>query len=165
MGNKIRFQPLGSLREYITYVYKITKDATKAKDNSILVYVVLISIITLLRRLLPDFALQIAALLMFSAPFLMRSRVTGLKWNLNGALLGVVVSVVTISIYVIIVDKPLQLSRVSYAVLILQLFLVALPEEVFFRGYLQEKIGNNIKGVLIVSLLFAIAHFIVACIG
>jgi membrane protease YdiL (CAAX protease family) len=165
MGNKIRFQPLGSLREYITYVYKITKDATKAKDNSILVYVVLISIITLLRRLLPDFALQIAALLMFSAPFLMRSRVTGLKWNLNGVLLGVVVSVVTISIYVIIVDKPLQLSRVSYAVLILQLFLVALPEEVFFRGYLQEKIGNNIKGVLIVSLLFAIAHFIVACIG
>jgi hypothetical protein len=119
----------------------------------------------LFRRFLPDFALPVGALLMFSAPFLMKSKVRGLKYNLYGTLLGIAVSVVILSIYLVIVNKPLQFGRVSYTLLILQLFFVALPEEVFFRGYLQEKIGNNLRGVLIVSLLFAIAHFVAICLG
>jgi hypothetical protein len=127
--------------------------------------VVITLIITLLRRFLSDFALPIAALLFFSAPYLMKSKVTGLKWNRYGVLLGLAVSVVILSIYVVIINKPIEFSRVSYPLLILQLFLVALPEEVFFRGYLQEKIGNNLRGVLIVSLLFALAHFVVTCLG
>ena len=153
----------------MSYVYKLIKDVNKSADNSIFIYLVVIFVITLLRRFLPGFVLPIAAILFFSAPYLMKSRVTGLKWNLRGVLLGVAVSVVILSIYVVIVkvivNKPLQLSRVSYTLLILQLFLVALPEEVFFRGYLQEKIGNNLRGILIVSSLFAIGHFATVCLG
>ena len=36
----------------------------------------------------------------------------------------------------------------------------ALPEEWFFRAYLQKRLGNNIVAVLIVSLLFSSMHFI-----
>lgn len=39
-----------------------------------------------------------------------------------------------------------------------QLVRSAIPEEMFFRGYLQEIFGNNIRAVLLVSLLFAGAH-------
>ncbi|MGH7802260.1 MAG: CPBP family glutamic-type intramembrane protease [Thermodesulfobacteriota bacterium] len=169
MGNKLGSQSLGSIGDYVAVAYKLTKDTIKVTDGSIVAYVIVIFVITLLRRLLPGFVLPIAAILFFSAPYLMKSKVTGLKWNLRGVLLGVAVSVIILSIYVVIikviVNKPLELSRVSYALLILQLFLVALPEEVFFRGYLQEKIGNNLRGILIVSSLFAIGHFATVCLG
>ena len=39
-----------------------------------------------------------------------------------------------------------------------QLFLVSFPEEVFFRGFLQDTVGNNLPGVAIVSLMFSLAH-------
>jgi membrane protease YdiL (CAAX protease family) len=133
--------------------------------SSIGAYVFVICAITLLRRFLPNFVLPFAAILMFLAPFAAKSNVKGLNWNLDGVLLGVAASVVILSLYVIIVGNSLQLSRVSYSLIILQLFLVAVPEEVFFRGYLQEKMGNNLKGVLVVSLLFAVGHFVTGCVG
>ena len=165
MKNKLRFQSLGSIGDYVAVAYKLTKDTIKVTDSSIVAYVIVIFVITLLRRFLPSFVLPIAAFLFFSAPYLMKSKVTGLKWNLRGVLLGVAVSVIILSIYLVIVNKPIKLSKISFTLLILQLFLVSLPEEVFFRGYLQEKIGNNLKGILIVSSLFAIGHFATACLG
>lgn len=39
-----------------------------------------------------------------------------------------------------------------------QLVGISLPEEVYFRGFLQEQTGNTIKGVLWVSLLFCFMH-------
>ena len=133
--------------------------------GSIGVYVFVICVITALRRFLPGFVIPLSAILMVLAPFVTKSGVSGLKPNLDGVLLGIAVSVVVLSLYVIVVSKPLQLARVSYSLLILELFFVAVPEEVFFRGYLQEKIGNNLGGVLVVSLLFAIGHFITGCVG
>ena len=165
MSNKLRFQPIGTLGYYLSFVYKLTKEVNKSADNSILVYLVVIIVITLFRKFLPGFVLPIAALLFFLAPYLMKSKVTGLKWNLRGVLLGLVASVIILSIYLVIVNKPIKLGKISYTLLILQLFLVSLPEEVFFRGYLQEKIGNNLKGILIVSSLFAIGHFVTLCLG
>ena len=125
MGNKLRFQSLGSIGDYLAVAYKLTKDTIKVTDGSIVAYVIVIFVITLLRRLLPGFVLPIAALLFFSAPYLMKSQVTGLKWNLNGVLLGVAVSVIILSIYVFIVNKPIKLGKISYILLILQFFLVA----------------------------------------
>lgn len=46
----------------------------------------------------------------------------------------------------------------SVNLLVYQLIGVALPEEVYFRGFLQEEMGNNLKALLIVSLLFSIMH-------
>lgn len=38
------------------------------------------------------------------------------------------------------------------------LLAVSLPEEAFFRGFMQEKLGNNLRGVVVVSLFFSLAH-------
>ncbi|MBF0338287.1 MAG: CPBP family intramembrane metalloprotease [Nitrospirae bacterium] len=38
------------------------------------------------------------------------------------------------------------------------LMLNALPEELFFRGYLQESLGNGTSSVVIVSAMFALCH-------
>ncbi len=42
--------------------------------------------------------------------------------------------------------------------LIFQLFCISFAEEVYFRGFLQQRLGNNLTGVLVVSLLFSIMH-------
>lgn len=44
--------------------------------------------------------------------------------------------------------------------LLFHLIVVAIPEEVYFRGYLQEILGSNYRGVVIVSLLFTLMHLI-----
>lgn len=127
-------------------------------------YVVVMSLIALTRKFLSsDFVFFIAAVLMFGAPFIMKSEVRGLKWDLRGVLLGLALSLVILSIYVIVIRKPFDLSKVSYSLVTVHLLLIAIPEEVFFRGYLQEKIGDNLKGILIVSVLFAIGHIVSRC--
>ncbi|MCL5022347.1 MAG: CPBP family intramembrane metalloprotease [Nitrospirae bacterium] len=39
-----------------------------------------------------------------------------------------------------------------------QLLGVAFPEEVYFRGFLQEKTGNTFRGLFTVSVLFSLIH-------
>ncbi len=42
----------------------------------------------------------------------------------------------------------------------MMLLLAALPEEWFFRAYLQKRLGNSITAILVVSLMFTLMHFI-----
>lgn len=46
----------------------------------------------------------------------------------------------------------------AIAIAAFQLLVISIPEEIFFRGFLQESIGNNKTGILITSLLFSLAH-------
>lgn len=47
--------------------------------------------------------------------------------------------------------------------LLSQFFLIALPEELFFRGYLQRELGGGYRSVVLVSGLFAAAHLVLVC--
>ena len=60
-----------------------------------------------------------------------------------------------------------------WSVLLIQIFLVGLPEEVFYRGYLQTRLDSlvgrdqvwfgvnfNLKSALLCSALFALAHLV-----
>lgn len=137
------------------------------------VYVFLILAIFIAKFFVPwAYVLSIAALLMLLLPILLKTEGGELRWDFKGVLLGLGVSVVLLSIYIAVIafyghymGKSLVVSDLSYSFVLTQLLLVALPEEVFFRGYLQQKIGNNIKGIIIVSLLFAVGHFITLCLG
>lgn len=44
------------------------------------------------------------------------------------------------------------------SVMAFQLLAVSVPEEIFFRGFIQESIGNNVRGILITSMMFSLAH-------
>ncbi len=52
--------------------------------------------------------------------------------------------------------------RISFSLLIFQFLGAALPEEIFFRGFLQTEIekitGGTWKSILLTSLLFSCAH-------
>lgn len=50
------------------------------------------------------------------------------------------------------------ISLIPLRTFLFQLFIVALPEEIYFRGFLQERFGNNIQSVILVSILFSIMH-------
>ncbi|HXX54037.1 MAG TPA: CPBP family intramembrane glutamic endopeptidase [Thermodesulfovibrionales bacterium] len=39
-----------------------------------------------------------------------------------------------------------------------QLLAVSVPEEVYFRGFLQHRFGNTLQAVLVVSFLFSFMH-------
>ncbi len=133
------------------------------------IYVVVIFLITLTRIFFPDFSFAIAALILFSTPFLLTDRMSGLKWDPGGLLIGVIVSIVILPTYILLdlllTGATINVDRISAILIALQLFFVALPEEVFFRGYLQEKLGNDLKGVVIVSVLFALGHFFTLCVA
>ena len=115
---------------------------------------------------------SVAALLMLSVPIVTGIGTSALRWDLRGIVIGIVVSVALLLIYAGALaliarykDASLSLRMLSLTFILVQLLLVALPEELFFRGYLQSKLGNNLKGVVIVSLLFAVGHFITLCLG
>jgi membrane protease YdiL (CAAX protease family) len=54
------------------------------------------------------------------------------------------------------VSGPFSLPSVS--LILIQLFGISLPEEVYFRGFLQERLGNAMSGLVIVSALFSLMH-------
>ncbi|HXG30854.1 MAG TPA: hypothetical protein VNK81_04350, partial [Thermodesulfobacteriota bacterium] len=77
-----------------------------AYQGPILAYVLTVVVITIMRGFLPsEYVFPLAAVLMFGMPFLMKSDVVGLRWNLRGVLIGVTVSIVILSLYVLIIGK------------------------------------------------------------
>ncbi len=118
-----------------------------------------------------EYVLSISASAMILIPILLKKDEGIFNFNLKGFVNGVLVSVLLISLYALITKllslsfgNNLNFSRVSVSLVVINFLLVAIPEEVFFRGYLQKQLGNTIWSVVIVSLLFAIAHFIAICV-
>lgn len=136
------------------------------------VYVFIILVIFLAQLFLPpNYVISIAAMLMLF-PVLLKADGNFFRSDQRGVLIGLGVSAVLLSIYTLVIflyglysDKTLVWNALPVSFILTQLLLVALPEEVFFRGYLQTKIGNNIKGIVVVSLLFAVGHFVTLCLG
>jgi membrane protease YdiL (CAAX protease family) len=94
-------------------------------------------------------------ILMLILPIIMGHRVK-LRFTINDFLLGLTVSVVILFPYYIVSGGNAKTISVYY--IIFQLLIVSSPEEFFFRGFLQDSIGRDFKAVLLVSLLFSIAH-------
>jgi hypothetical protein len=93
--------------------------------------------------------------LMLVFPIMVGHRVK-LRFSIKDFLLGLIVSLIIVAPYYIIFGGTMTTITV-YAVLF-QLLGVSLPEEFFFRGFLQDSIGRNFRAVLLVSLLFTVAH-------
>lgn len=56
---------------------------------------------------------------------------------------------------VLLIQYPEYLAPFAFMVLV-----AAIPEEWFFRAYLQKRLGNSVAVVLIVSMMFSFIHFI-----
>ncbi|MCB1109879.1 MAG: CPBP family intramembrane metalloprotease [Chlamydiia bacterium] len=79
--------------------------------------------------------------------------------------LGVMILMI-LALYLHLVDIDLKFPHITAIWLISNLFFVTIPEEAFFRGFLQREIDQSLNtkwsgtaSVIIVSLLFALLHF------
>lgn len=135
-------------------------------------YIALIAVIIICNNFLGyEYVLSISASVMLIIPILLGGDESVFSINPRGLLNGILLSVATVCIYMFIVyllplefGNELSFEKVTPSLVLINFFLVALPEELFFRGYLQKELGNNIKTVVLVSVLFAFAHFVTICI-
>lgn len=98
-------------------------------------------------------------LFLLTTPYLLRKRIN-IRFDIRDILAGVTASLIILLplvLYQILSDRGSPILP-SMDIIVLHLFLIAIPEEVYFRGVLQEVIGNNIRGVIVVSLLFSFSH-------
>jgi hypothetical protein len=93
--------------------------------------------------------------LMLVFPIMVGHRVK-LLFSIKDFLLGLIVSIIILAPYYVIVGG--NMTTITVYVFLFQLLGVSLPEEFFFRGFLQDSTGRNFRAVLLVSLLFAVAH-------
>ena len=128
---------------------------------------VVVSILLMRTFLTTDYIYLISAFIMILIPYALMGRVEGLDWNFKAIFKGLVISLIILMFYalilVVIFKRSINFGVLSIPFILTQIIIVAYPEEVFFRGYLQSKIGNNLKGIIIVSVLFAIGHFCTIC--
>ena len=120
-------------------------------------YIAVLTLSFLLYGTKPVNALYYSSLpvLMVMFPIIAGHRVK-LRFAGKDLFLGVIVSVAVLLPYFILSGAHLRAVTGYY--MLFQLLSVAFPEEFFFRGFLQDSAGRNLKAVMMVSLLFAAAH-------
>lgn len=103
-----------------------------------------------LRYLIPLFLL--------SVPYILQDRIN-LRFSLRDMVMGFFVSLcLLLPFWYVMVHSGRGFAPLPASAVLYQLVGISFPEEVYFRGFLQERIGNTIKGVLIVSVLFSLMH-------
>jgi len=127
------------------------------RGKAVIGYLALVVLSFLLHAAKPANTLYYSLLpvLMLAFPIMVGHRVK-LRFSIKDFLLGLIVSLTIVAPYYIIFGGNMTTITV-YAVLF-QLLGVSLPEEFFFRGFLQDSIGRDFRTVLLVSLLFTVAH-------
>ncbi len=127
------------------------------RTKAVIGYVALLILSVLLHTAKPANTLYYSLLpaLMLIFPIIVGHRIK-LRFSIKDFILGLVVSISILAPYYIIFGESMK--TITGYVLLFQLLSVSFPEEFFFRGFLQDTIGRNFKAVLLVSLLFAVAH-------
>jgi len=104
----------------------------------------------LLRYLIP--------LYLFSIPCAIEGRIN-IRLSMRDAMAGfMAAAVLLIPFYLFLSMGGRGFTFMPVRAVLFQLLAVSLPEEVYFRGFLQERLGNNVRGLLIVSVMFSIMH-------
>jgi membrane protease YdiL (CAAX protease family) len=104
----------------------------------------------------PPFA-YVIPLFLTAVPVVLRRRIN-ISFSIRHFVLGAGVSVLLLAPVFVWLYTRRVFTPPSPRLIMTELFLVSFPEEVFFRGFLQDTIGNNLFGVVIVSLMFSLAH-------
>jgi membrane protease YdiL (CAAX protease family) len=129
----------------------------RVKKKAFYAYAVLLVIIFTSHAFSLHFPSYVIPLYLVAVPL-----VLGKKINMNisprQAVLTVVVSALVLLPFLFFFSAGKKFALMGPGALTAQLIGVSFPEEVFFRGFLQEMLGNNMKGVVLTSLLFALAH-------
>jgi membrane protease YdiL (CAAX protease family) len=120
-------------------------------------YIAVLTLSFLLCAMKPANSLYYSSLpvLMVMFPIIAGYRVK-LRFAVKDIVLGIIVSAAVLLPYLFLSGGHLRPVTAYY--MLFKFLSVAFPEEFFFRGFLQDSAGRNLKSVLAVSLLFAAAH-------
>jgi len=155
----------------IPWLYKV-KELFKCYKTPVFSYLLL-----LLASLIVElfFGWDISVYIMLILPALLVKDLEFFHFNTPKLLKGLSLSVIILFFYVLFlflysksIGSSLDIREVGDTreigiFLFSQFVLIAFPEEFFFRGYLQKEFGNTYKSIILVSVLFAIAHLILVC--
>jgi membrane protease YdiL (CAAX protease family) len=100
----------------------------------------------------------ILPLLLIIIPLLLQRN---LHFHLNGRNFikaSLVATVFLVPFYFLFLVLGGKITIPPLTVLLFHLVIASIPEEIYFRGYLQEVMGNNVKGIVLVSIAFSIMH-------
>jgi len=127
------------------------------KKKAIYAYAVLLLIVIPAHAFSLRFLDYLTPFYLVAAPLVLGKRV---NIDLSGRqiALAVIVSAVILLPFLFFFSATKNFVLPGAVALAVQLFGVSFPEEIFFRGFLQDTLGNNYKGVIVTSLLFAAAH-------
>jgi len=127
------------------------------RAEAVIGYIALLVLSLLLHAAKPANTMYYSLLpvLMLGFPIVVGHRVK-LRFSIRDFLLGLIVSITILVPYYVIVGG--NMTPITVYAFLFQLLGVSIPEEFFFRGFLQDSIGRNFRAVLLVSLLFAVAH-------
>jgi membrane protease YdiL (CAAX protease family) len=127
------------------------------RARAVIAYCILLAIV-FLAHFFPSRAIDyLLPLYMIVVPLVLGSKIK-FSVSLSQIKYALVTSLVILVPACILFSIGRSYHGMGASVMLAQLVRVALPEEIFFRGFLQEIFGNNAKGILFVSLLFAGAH-------
>ena len=94
---------------------------------------------------------------LLGAPLVLKRRIN-INFSAKHILLGLLVSLLILLPFFAVFSSWKKFVPMGPGAALFQLLGISFPEEVFFRGYLQEALGNDLRGAVMVSLLFAVAH-------
>jgi membrane protease YdiL (CAAX protease family) len=121
-------------------------------------YVILLLIVSSYHAFSLDFIRYFIPFLLILASYALQKKIN-LRFNVRDVLMGIIASAAVLAPFGYILSltgRAFEFMPVNG--LLLQLLTASFPEEVYFRGFLQERFGNNLKGILIASLLFSLMH-------
>lgn len=139
----------------------------------IAVYVAVIAAIIVSRTATnSEYALLLSAGIMLWVPFLLdRHSAKVLRLELGGLLRGAGISLAVLLGYLFCLyllssylGKTVKFTEPTALFALTHLLAIAVPEEFFFRGYLQRTLGVGWGAVIAASALFAMAHLLVICV-
>lgn len=118
-----------------------------------------------------EYALLLSAGVMLWVPLLLdRGTADVLRFDPRGLLRGAAISLAvlfsyTVCLYLVsaYLGKTIRFTEPTALFVLTHIVAIAFPEEFFFRGYLQRKLGGGWGSLLAASVLFALAHLLVIC--
>lgn len=127
------------------------------KKKALIAYGTLLAIVFLAYAVPVGVFVYAIPLLLTCIPIVLRRKIN-FRLSPRDLIAGVAVSLLIIAPIFALLFTMREFRLPSIQVALAQFFLVAFPEEVFFRGFLQDVLGNNVMGILVVSLMFSLSH-------
>jgi membrane protease YdiL (CAAX protease family) len=138
-------------------LFTCQEDSTDVKKKAFFTYAVLLALVFTSHAFHLRFLDYHVPFYLLAVPLVLKRRIN-INFSVRHILLGLLVSLIILLPFLAVFFPEKKFAPIGLGAALFQLLGISFPEEVFFRGFLQDVFGNDLKGAVMVSLLFAVAH-------